>query len=359
MYKKRDKFKTIGQEMKLRNIIVNDIEDIYHFETKNQSRTKSTKTIIEKGKSTFKTNTKLIKAKVVEIMTNYRYRVWSLKTDNSVHHTINCILSGRLKYITHSSKNPICVGDFVNVDISDINNPRIEEIFPRKNMLSRYIYPNEVLLAANIDQVIILASIKDPDFNSRLIDRYITAAGVLQIPAILCINKIDIAEKLNKRIGTYYKKNGYPVIYTSAITGEGIEKLKKVLKNKVTVITGHSGTGKTSLINLIEPGLNLRTGDVSMYHNKGVHTTTSSIMIPWSIGGYIIDTPGIKTLGFKPDDINKLSECFPGFSKYSNLCLFNNCTHTHEKNCGVKDNININIPEERYASYLFLRENLC
>ena len=359
MYKKRAKFKTIGQDVNIKNIKLDDVEDIYHFESTKQTRTKSAKTINDKGKKSFKTNLILKKAIVVEVMTNYRYKVWCYDSSSILHEPIHCVLSGRLKYITHETRNPVCVGDKVSIDVSDVMNPRIEEIEQRKNILSRYIYPNTTLLAANIDQVIILASVKEPDFNPRLIDRYITAAAVLNIPAILCINKMDLATKGTKQCGAYYRKIGYNLIYTSAETDYGIDKFKKLLKNKVTVITGHSGTGKSSLINKIEPGLNLRTADVSLYHNKGVHTTTSAIMIPFSFGGYIIDTPGIKTLGLKPSDINLIPTCFPGFANFSNYCEFNNCTHTHEENCAIKKNIGDKIPSDRYASYLFLRENLC
>jgi len=439
MQKKRDKFKTIGQDMKLKNIKVDDLDDIYHFESTKDTRKKAAKTLIEKGETTFKLNTKLLRGLVIEVKTNYVYKVdftnlefgvqsselnprptsteassgtTSVRqsdTHNSQLTTHDCILSGRLKYLSHQSRNPVCVGDFVNVDISEKDNFRIEEIVKRKNLLSRYIHPNEVLLAANIDQVVILVSVKDPDFNARLVDRYICAAEILDIPVILCVNKMDLSnhksivvpelasapEELqvtsykfqeipspspltkteasssttfgvqNENTSSsnvyaqceYYMNMGYRVVFTSAVSKAGIDELKNLLQGNISVFTGHSGTGKSTLINILEPGLNLKVGDVSLFHKKGTHTTTSSRMITWSFGGYLIDTPGIKSIGIKPEDIDMLASCFPGFSRYYELCEFNNCSHTHEVNCAIKQNINKTIPEDRYLSYKYLRES--
>jgi len=376
MYPKKDKFKTVGQEMKLKNIMVDDLDDIYHFETQKNTRTKTSKTLIEKGTKTIKSNIKLVLGRVVEVKTNYTYTV-DFESCKNIAHTESfirkakkrCILSGRLKYIAHNSRNPICVGDFVNVDISESDNFRIEEIVERKNILTRYIHPKSVLLASNIDQVVIMTSVKDPEFNSNLIDRYICAAEISDIDVVLCVNKTDLIswqntesniemEKIKKKCD-YYTKMDYNVVYTSTITGDGIEGLRTLLHDKVTVFSGHSGTGKSSIINYLEPGINLKVGDVSHFHNKGTHITTGSRMLPFSFGGYLIDTPGIKTFGLKPSDIDKIAFSFPGFIKYTESCSFKNCIHIDEENCAIKKMIDIEIPEERYISYLNLRKNLC
>jgi ribosome biogenesis GTPase len=351
MYKKKDKFKTIGQEMKLKNITINDLDDIHDYETSKITKSKSAKKPLEKGELSLKSGLNLVKGRIVEIKANYSYIVY---INNEFK---DCFLSGRLKYLDHDTRNPICIGDFVNVDTSDPNNLRIEEVIERANSLSRYINDKEVLLAANIDQVVILASAREPDFNSGLIDRYICAAEIANIPVIICVNKIDLADNLEeiKKECFYYRKAGYRNLFVSAKTGAGIENLKKYLWKKETIFTGHSGTGKSSLINKIDPSINLKVGNTSLYHNKGKHTTTYSRMIPWGIRGFLIDTPGIKTLGLKIDDLNKLPYCFPGFKQYKDHCLFANCTHTHEEKCVVKKNV----PKIRYNSYLRIRESLC
>ena len=350
MYKKKDKFKTVGNQMKLKNITVSDIDDIDYFETSKDSRTKSSKRTKDKSEQTFKTNVQLKTGRIVEVNSNYSYKV---KIDDIVS---KCFLSGRLKYLDHDTRNPITIGDFVNVDTNDLENIRIEEILPRKNALSRFIEKKEVLLAANIDQVVIVISVKEPDFISTLIDRYITVAEISNIPVLICINKIDLLgdlAEIQEECG-YYENCGYRVVYTSIIGNSGMETLKDLLKGKDSLFTGHSGTGKSSILNAIEPSLNLKTRVVSA-HNKGTHTTTNSSMIPWSFGGYLVDTPGIKTIGLHHSDLTYLPSCFPGFKKYYRNCAFSDCSHTHEENCAVKELIDVSIPEKRYNSYIKLR----
>lgn len=359
MTKKKDKFINVGNEMKLKNIIIEDLDDIYYFENSKGPKVKSSKKTLEKGELTCKSNIKLAKARVVEIHTNNTYKI-------KIHQEYKlCSLSGRLKYLNHETRTPICVGDYVNIDVSDEDNLRIEEIFERKNTLSRFINyterQEEVLIASNIDQVVIIISAKEPDFNSNLIDRYLCAAEIFEIPAIICINKIDLLDNPDdlKKECEYYEYTGYKVIYTSVKDNIGLDKLMHLLKNKDSVFSGKSGAGKSSLINALQPGLNLKTGEISEYNSKGMHTTTFSRMIPWNFGGFIIDTPGIKTFGLKNDDLEKLRYSFPGFSILTDFCYFQDCSHTHEEDCAIKDNINKTIPEERYNSYLKIRESLC
>ncbi|MCK9328768.1 MAG: ribosome small subunit-dependent GTPase A [Candidatus Cloacimonetes bacterium] len=358
MSKRKDKFMTIGNEMKLKNIAIEDLDDIYYFESSKGLKTKSSKKLLEKGELSQKSNIKLVKGRVIEVHSNNAYKV-KLHNDFKI-----CTLSGRLKYLAHETRTPLCTGDYVNIDVTDEDNLRIEEILERKNTLSRFINyserQEEVLIASNLDQVVITMSCKEPDFSANLIDRYLCAAEIFEIPAIICINKIDLADNLDeiKKICDYYDYTGYKLIYCSTKTLEGISELKHLLKNKDSVFSGKSGAGKSSIINSLEPGLNLKIGEISEFNNKGTHTTTYSRMIPWSFGGYLIDTPGIKTFGLKNDDIDKIRYCFPGFSILTEFCYFQDCTHTHEENCAIKTNINKTIPEERYNSYLKIRESL-
>ncbi len=359
MSKRKDKFITIGNEMKLKNIVIEDLDDIYYFESSKGLKTKTSKKLLEKGEISQKSNIKLSKGRITEIHSNNAYKV------KLQHEYKLCKLSGRLKYLAHETRTPICTGDYVNIDVTDPDNLRIEEIFDRKNTLSRFINyserQEEVLIASNIDQVVITVSCKEPDFNTHLIDRYLCAAEIFEIPAVICINKIDLLEDINeiKKQCEYYDYIGYKIVYCSTKNHQGMNELKHILKNKDSVFSGKSGAGKSSIINCLEPGLNLKTGEVSDFNSKGTHTTTYSRMIPWSFGGFLIDTPGIKTFGLKNEDIEKMRYCFPGFSILTDFCYFQNCTHTHEEDCAIKDNINKTIPEDRYNSYLKIRESLC
>jgi len=351
MYKKKDKFHTIGSEMRLKNIKVDNVEDIYHYETSQNSKTKAKHTHAIGSQQTFKTNTTLCKGRIVEVNSNYTYKV-EIEGERR-----NCFLSGRQKFITRTTRNPICVGDYVNIECSDPQNLRVEEILPRTNALSRYIRDQEVLLAANVDQIVIVASAREPDFNAALIDRYICISEIAKIPVIICINKVDLCGDLSDIITEckYYHNCGYSVVYTSTVAGVGIDDLKAMLLDKESLFTGHSGTGKSSIINALEPSLNLKTKQVSQYTSKGTHTTTYTHMFAWSFGGYLVDTPGIKTLGLSKNDLDKLPKAFPGFERYAKKCEFANCSHTHEVNCAVKNAVGADVPEKRYNSYLSIR----
>jgi len=172
---------------------------------------------------------------------------------------------------------------------------------------------------------------------------------------------VDLCEDRGKLEETvsYYKTVGYTLLYTSALTGEGVDELHELLKNRDSVFSGQSGTGKSSIINRLEPSLNLPTAEVSNYNEKGKHTTTRTILIPWSFGGHLLDTPGIKTIHLDKEAKSQIPRIFPGFASLAPLCYFNDCTHTHEEHCAVLSALEEGkIPTSRYLSYVSLMNSL-
>ena len=354
MNKKRDKKKFKRKNIKISNIELGDIDHFTDDEISEEKRAE--KKLIEKGKISSKRNLKLERGRILEVRSNYKCVV---KISDK---GLICTLGGRFKQVNFETKNIVATGDYVNVDVS--GDPRIEEIIARTNTLSRFSdndFQTEIIIASNIDQVIITSSYKDPQLNLGLIDRYICAAKINNITPVICINKIDLAESLEevKQTGSFYEKLGFKVIYTSVKTGEGIKELKELLKDKDSVFSGHSGAGKSSLINKLQPELKLRTAEISDYHKKGVHTTTRSRLLEWDFGGYLVDTPGIKTFGLHRNDKEKLKGIFPGLYALAKDCKFFNCTHSHEIKCSVKKAVeNGSYPIARYESYLRILESL-
>lgn len=353
--KKKDKKKFKRKNIKISNIKIHNLEDFYDDEIVEEK--KAVSKLSHKMETSSKSGLNLKKGRIIEIQSNYRSIVQVGKE------THECVLGGRLKQLNERSKHLLAVGDYVNVDFTE--KPRIEEIMKRKNVLSRFSEENfqyQLILASNIDQVIITTSFKQPELNFGLIDRFICMAALYNITPVICVNKYDLVEEgIEQQLDMldFYSSNGIKIIITSTVSGKGINELKEVLKNKDSVFSGHSGAGKSSLINSIEPDLNLKVGDVSESSQKGTHTTTSSRLIAWSFGGYLVDTPGIKTFGFKREDSPVITKIFPGFVKYYDKCNFKNCSHIHEKDCAVKNAIeNGLIPEERYFSYLRIMESL-
>lgn len=272
-----------------------------------------------------------------------------------------CKLKGNFRLKGIRTTNPVAVGDKVEVEMSDDNEMGvINRIFERNNYIIRKatkLSKESHIIAANIDQLLLVATLAFPRTSTGFIDRMLVTSEAYHIPAVIVFNKIDLyidelipwLEETEK----IYTDTGYPCLRVSAKTGQGLDRLTEVLKGKVSLISGHSGVGKSSLINKLQPGLNLKIKEISTYHLKGQHATTFPEMHRLSFGGYIIDTPGIKEFGLTNFDQGEVAERFPEMRALMHLCRYSNCTHSHEPDCAViraKDEGTIH--PSRYANYL-------
>ncbi|MBE9469508.1 MAG: ribosome small subunit-dependent GTPase A [Bacteroidetes bacterium] len=274
-----------------------------------------------------------------------------------------CKIKGKFRIKGIRSTNPLAVGD--NVDFVMPENEQlgfITNIHDRKNYIIRKsinLSKRSHIIAANIDSAFLIVTLISPKTSTEFIDRYLVSAQAYNIPVNIVFNKIDLydnetLEKL-KDLKSTYEKIGYNCIETSAIKNINIQKIKDLLKNKINVISGHSGVGKSTLINSVDNKLNLKTSEISDSHNSGKHTTTASEMYEINNGGYIIDTPGIKGFGIIDMDKEEIYHFFPEIFKLSKDCQYYNCTHVHEPNCAVKKAVeNGEISQSRYKSYLSL-----
>lgn len=275
----------------------------------------------------------------------------------------NCKLKGQFRIKGIRTTNPIAAGDHVAFEIQkDQTEGVIFEIKPRSNYIIRKsinLSKSSHIIAANIDRLYIVASIMLPRTSSGFIDRLLVTAEAYHIPASIVFNKVDLyndeaLERCNE-LTNMYNSLGYPVYSVSALTGLGIDTLREAFKEKVNLLSGHSGVGKSALINTLDSGNAIKTGEISSYHNKGMHTTTFAEMHPLSYGGYIIDTPGIKEFGLVNFESKEICERFPEFRALLNKCKYNNCTHVHEPGCAVKAALaEGHIYEERYKNYIGL-----
>lgn len=271
--------------------------------------------------------------------------------------------SFRLKDIR--TTNPVAVGDRVTIIENAEGSAMISEIEDRRNYIIRRasnLSKLSHIIAANLDQAMLIVTVNYPITTTIFIDRFLATAEAYQVPVKLVFNKIDRyrdadMEMLDALI-KLYTGIGYPCMKICARSGDGLEELNSELKDKITLFSGHSGVGKSTLINKLVPDVNLRTGDISEYHNKGMHTTTFSEMIPLPQGGYLIDTPGIKGFGTIEMEDAEISHYFPEIFRFSEKCRFNNCTHRHEPGCSVLKAVeNHYISESRYKSYLSILED--
>ena len=279
---------------------------------------------------------------------------------------ISCTIRGKLRLKGVKTTNPITVGDIVDFDLDENSRTgTISNVYERKNYIIRRstnLSRESHIIAANIDQAILVITVEFPETQLAFIDRYLVTTEAYTIPAVLVFNKIDLYKnELETKLQSYieiYSKIGYPCFRVSAETGENMNVLNSILTNKVTLISGNSGVGKSTLINKIEPILNLRTDDISSYHLKGKHTTTFSEMFKLSNGGYIIDTPGIKGFGLIDIEKDELYHFFREIFSKSSECKFYNCTHVHEPGCAVINAVNKGeISPSRYLSYLSIYED--
>lgn len=288
---------------------------------------------------------------------------YEVKTDDSRH--IKCKIKGNFRLKGIRSTNPVAVGDYVDIIENNEGTAFITEIKDRKNYIIRKasnLSKQSHILAANLDQCMLIVTVNHPETNLIFIDRLLAAAEAYRIPVSLVFNKIDLfdeeEQKKQSELVNIYTKINYRCFKTSAKHQIGIDELKKELKGKVTLFAGNSGVGKSTLINAILPELNIKTGKVSESSNKGTHTTTFSEMYELPGGGYIVDTPGIKGFGTFDMEEEEVSHYFREIFKISSNCKYGNCTHTHEPDCAVREAVERQeIAESRYTSYLSMLED--
>jgi ribosome biogenesis GTPase len=261
-------------------------------------------------------------------------------------------LAGKVRLELRKSTSPVVVGDKVEIDVEN-NEALITKIYPRKNYIIRKsinLSKQTHILAANIDQAFLLATLVFPKISTGFIDRFLVTAEAYQIPATLIFNKTDLLDKglreIQQELVKIYSSIGYACFEISSLNKNDVEAVKELLKNKITLLAGHSGAGKSTLINNIQPELNLKTSNLSESHLKGKHTTTFSELHKLDEGGYIIDTPGIKELGLVEMKKEEVGHYFPEIRALMNDCKFNNCTHTIEPGCAV-----LKAVEERKISF--------
>jgi ribosome biogenesis GTPase len=278
---------------------------------------------------------------------------------------IDCRLKGKFRLKGIKSTNPVAVGDHIIFDFeANKITGVITQILERKNYIIRKsvnLSKQTHIIAANIDIAFLVITINNPPTFTGFIDRFLATAEAYNIKVVLLFNKIDSYEpdaiKKLKQLEAIYTKIGYTCIQVSATKNINIEQVKEMMQGKTTMFSGHSGVGKSTLINAIEPSLNLKVGVISKQHKQGMHTTTFAEMFPLTMGGFIIDTPGIKGFGVVDFDKQEISHFFREFFKLSSACKYNNCLHINEPKCAVKLAVeNGEISVSRYKSYLQLME---
>ena len=278
---------------------------------------------------------------------------------------IECKIKGNFRLKGIRSTNPIAVGDRVRIVLNPEGTAFITEIEDRKNYIIRRasnLSKQSHIIAANLDLCMLVVTVNYPETSTIFIDRFLASAEAYRVPVALVFNKTDLYSEDELRyldgLINLYTHIGYPCFRISALNNEGINEIKEELKGKITLFSGHSGVGKSTLINAILPEANLKTGEISTAHNKGMHTTTFSEMFPVEGEGYIIDTPGIKGFGTFDMKDEEVGHYFKEIFEFSAHCKYGNCTHRHEPGCAVREAVEHHyISESRYASYLNILED--
>lgn len=288
---------------------------------------------------------------------------YSVKTDTGK--VVECKIKGNFRLKGIRSTNPVAVGDNVGIALNSEGTAFITHIEERRNYIirkSQNLSKQSHILAANVDQAFLIVTVNYPQTSTTFIDRFLASAEAYSVPVVLVFNKCDILSDDERHYQQsmihLYETIGYECREVSATTGEGVDGLHALLKGKITLLSGNSGVGKSTLINKILPEANLRTAEISDAHNTGMHTTTFSEMLELPEGGYIIDTPGIKGFGTFNMEPEELTSYFPEIFHFSKGCKFSNCTHTHEPGCAVLKAIDDHyIAQSRYQSYLNMLED--
>ncbi len=277
----------------------------------------------------------------------------------------NCKVKGNFRIKGIRTTNPVAVGDIVDITVNADGTAFIVKIAPRTNYIIRRasnLSKESHIIAANLDRALLVVSLTEPATSTTFIDRFLATAEAYQVPVTIVINKTDLyTDELAdyyEAIKYLYESIGYEVLGVSATTGDGVDRVRDVISKGITLFSGNSGVGKSSLINALIPGLELRTANVSTSHHTGMHTTTFSEMFAIGTDAYIIDTPGVKGFGTIDFDVNEVSHFFPEIFRISANCRYGNCTHTHEPGCAVLKAVDESlISQSRYASYLSILED--
>ena len=278
-----------------------------------------------------------------------------------VGETVRCRIRGRLRLKGVRSTNPVVVGDEVACEADEGGDYVIADILPRRNYVIRRasnLSKESHIIAANVDQALLMASLRSPETPTEFVDRFLVTCEAYKVPVTILLSKLDLQDaEAVAEFRAVYEGAGYRVLEVSVREGRGVEEVRELLAGRTTLVSGNSGVGKSTLIQAIDPSLDIRTGEISESHHKGRHTTTFSTMYPLAGGGAVIDTPGIKGFGLIDIDGAELWHYFPEMMRVGPACRFYNCTHTHEPGCAVTEAVKAGeIAWPRYESYLKIRD---